>query len=116
MVVLLPLTLTGCGRSGDVSGQVSFEGVPLTGGWVTLNYLEGKHPPVSGVIASDGSYRISGCPTGDVRVTVRLNRGNGKTPSQSQTLVLARYADSEKTDLTAQIGGGSQRLDLDLRR
>ena len=78
--VLIALTAAGCGRSGDVSGRVALRGVTLVGGWVTLTYPDGEHSPVSGAIGADGAYRITGCPTGDARVTVRAVPGRGGVP------------------------------------
>lgn len=112
---LLTFTVAGCGGTGSVSGEVKFNGVPLSGGWVTLNYTDGKQP-VSGAIGTDGSYRISGCPTGDVRVTIRLTHGHGKMPSNPKRSAFPiRYADADKTDVKTTVTCGSQRLDLDLK-
>lgn len=112
-LALLAFSVAGCGGSGGVTGQVTLNGVPLSGGWVTLNYAGGKPAPVSGAIGTDGSYRISGCPTGEVRVTVRQPQNRGRTPKQPA--IPARYADPEKTDIKTTLGNGTQRLDLDLK-
>ena len=122
---LLVLTVSGCG-SGNVSGEVTFNGVPLSGGWVTLNYTDGKHSPVSGAIRPDGSYRIDSCPPGEVRVTIRPAHAQNQSPKNpapkspvpkgsKQLPFPARYADAEKTDFVVTIRGGSQQFDLDLK-
>lgn len=112
---VLVLAVSGCGGSGRVSGEVRLNGVPLSSGWVTLTYTDGKHSPVSGAIGSDGSYRIDGCPTGDVRVTVRPTHTQVKTAKEKKQPALpARYADPDKTDIKTTVTGGSQRLDIEL--
>jgi hypothetical protein len=114
-LALFAFAVTGCG-SGSVTGQVKVNGVPLSGGWVTLKYKDGKHSPTSGPIGTDGSYRISGCPAGEVRITVRQPQGRGKKPGQpKQATVPPRYADPEKSDLKVTIQGGRQRIDLELK-
>jgi hypothetical protein len=116
MAALLTLALAGCGSSGDISGEVSFKGTHLAGGWVTLNYSDRKHPSLSGAIGPDGKFRISGCPAGDVRVTIRSKLGQGtKTNGNKATSIPVRYADPEKTDIVVTIFGGVQRLDLELK-
>jgi hypothetical protein len=116
-LVLLVLTVSGCGRgAGDVSGKVSFKGSPLTGGWVTFNYPNGKHTPVSGAIGPDGTYRIAGCPAGEARLTVRAASKQGKKANGPKPPPIpVRFADPEKTDLVVTVKGGSQRLDLELK-
>ena len=70
-LVLTAVAVMGCG-AGSVTGQVKLNGVRLAGGWVTLNYTNGKHAPVSGSIQPDGTYRIAGCPSGEARVTISV--------------------------------------------
>ena len=122
--VLIALAAAGCGRSGDVSGRVALRGVTLVGGWMTLTYPGGEHSPVSGAIGADGAYRITGCPTGDARVTVRAVPGRGgvpanapgnKTSAAKLPPVPAKYADVGNTDLKLAVAGGGQRFDIDLK-
>jgi hypothetical protein len=114
-LALLTLALAACGRSGDVSGKATFMGSSLAGGWVTFNYQDGEHSPVSGFIGSDGKYRIAGCPLGDARVTIHAALGRWKdADGQNPTSIPIRYTDAEQTDIVVTIERGSQELDLEL--
>lgn len=64
--VLALAMLSGCGRSGEVTGTVRFDGDPLTAGRVTFFHSEQQGRNVSSHIQPDGSYRIPYCPTGPV--------------------------------------------------
>jgi hypothetical protein len=115
MLALLALALAGCGRSGDVSGKATFMGSSLAGGWVTFNYQDGEHSPVSGFITSDGNYRIAACPVGEVRVTIHAALGQWKEINgQKAPCIPIRYTDAEQTDIVVTIERGRQELDLDL--
>ncbi len=81
-VVGLVLTFVGCGGGGDqlptaqVSGKVTFDGKPVTGGTLTFlpqasagNPTPGK--PASGTIQSDGTYELGTYDTDDGAVIGR---------------------------------------------
>jgi hypothetical protein len=114
-LALLALTLAGCDRLGDVSGKATFMGSSLAGGWVTFNYQDGEHSPVSGFIGSDGTYRIARCPPGEARVTIHAALGRWKEANgQKPPSIPIRYTDAEQTDIVVTIESGRQELDLDL--
>jgi hypothetical protein len=109
--------MSGCGiGGGDLSGKVSFKGSPVTDGWVTLNYPNGEHSPVSGLIRPDGTYRIAGCPTGEARVTIRPASNKGKKSNGPKApSIPTRYTDTGKTDVVCHVSGGAQTFDIDLK-
>jgi hypothetical protein len=63
------LGLVGCGSQGSsVSGKVTYQGKPLTSGFVMFHPAEG--PVLQSPIAADGTYRIEGAAAGRVNVAV----------------------------------------------
>jgi hypothetical protein len=115
-LALLALAFAGCGRRGEVSGEVRWQGAPLSGGWLTFNYPEAEHTAVAGVIGPDGRYRISRCPVGEARVTIRPGLPRGRKASDpKQQPIPPRYGDPETTDLKVTVQGGRQRIDLELK-
>jgi hypothetical protein len=71
LLLILPLA-TGCGgqATGTVSGTVTYQGKPLSSGFVTF-VMEKGSPPLSSEIQSDGSYRMVNVPVGPVKIGVR---------------------------------------------
>ncbi len=65
--VSLALLGAGCNSRGEVSGKVVFHGKPLPGGAVTFYTPKGV---LSTQISEDGSYSLSGIPTGTSKITV----------------------------------------------
>jgi hypothetical protein len=79
LVLLLSLTLVwGCGSkrpaSSSVSGQVTYNGAPVTGGSITF------HSPDSGVYPSSidakGNYNVADLPDGELVVTIETESRN----------------------------------------
>lgn len=118
-LAVLAVGMSGCGwGGGDVTGTVRFNGTPVTSGWVTVNYPNGEHSPLSGIIHPDGTYRVPGCPSGAARITVRPADGGlpgKKVAGQKAPMVPARYADAEKSDLRLKATGRPQTFDIDLK-
>jgi hypothetical protein len=70
LLFLLPALLAvGCGRTGTVSGKVTYQGKNLTAGSVVLETPKGEF--FSGPIGEDGTYTVSKVPPGDVKVAVQ---------------------------------------------
>jgi len=69
-LVVVAIMVAGCaGRGvGDVSGQVTYKGKPLTTGSVV--FIVADAPPVVARIESDGSYVAKSVPTGDAVITI----------------------------------------------
>lgn len=121
------LVAVGCGQTGEVTGLVVLDGVPLTTGVITFTPA-GSGPSAYGAIGPDGRYELrtgasTGLATGKYAVTVAANaaapdRAGGETwPGTERTLPLItprKYADRDKTPLRATVTAGHQRLDFDL--
>lgn len=81
---VLATALAGCQGSGDskfpakVSGKVTYNGSPVTGGTITFHTADGS--PIQAAIGADGSYTIVNLPEGPVTVTVETESLNQKTP------------------------------------
>lgn len=113
VVSVAALALGVCGCGGDVTGRVTANGKPVTGGWVSVHYPDGGPSPLSGAIRPDGTYRIPGCPAGPAKITVRPPHGGvskrGATPA-----IPAKYTDVSRTDLQLTVSG-NQTFDIDLK-
>jgi hypothetical protein len=61
--------LAGCSSSGTISGKVSYQGRPLTGGTVLFTSTEGRGTKTA-QIGADGSYSIEKMPAGPAKIAV----------------------------------------------
>jgi hypothetical protein len=69
------LVLGDYGRTGTVSGKVTFRGQPLPGGMVTLQAIDnGELRIFPGMIQKDGSYTVANVPVGPAKVGVGFPR------------------------------------------
>lgn len=68
LLLVFPLVLVGCAGKGEVSGKVTFAGKPLQFGSVQFQSADGLVVP--GKIEPDGTYKVSGVPTGTARISV----------------------------------------------
>lgn len=100
-----------------VFGKAFFEGVPIPGAQVTLTNAKGsKGVTAIGVVAADGSFRLStyqgddGAVQGDYHVTVVWRR-----PGAATNLLPGRYASAEKSGLAVTVRAGDNQLVLELR-
>lgn len=84
LVCLLPLlaAMVGCGGVASVSGSVTFKptGKKVTSGNVMVLGSDGS--PAYATIQSDGTYRVSGVPSGPVRITVSSPKPLETTPTK----------------------------------
>jgi hypothetical protein len=114
LAAVLALTLAGCGGKGDVSGTVRFNGKPLAGGQVTFvspDTRDGVHS----LILADGSYQVTGCPAGPVKIAVQTGvprSGPAKRPASPRIPI--RYADTSTSGLEYTVNRGEQQYDIDL--
>jgi hypothetical protein len=121
----LALAPAGCGGTDEVSGTVRFNGKPLSKGRVTFVSQENPGASRYSLIAEDGSYKISGCPAGPVKITVQtvVPRSGGAAPGTKPAsgrppavpTIPARYADAGKSDLEYNVKWGPQTHDIDLQ-
>jgi hypothetical protein len=115
---VLALLLPGCGGGkGEVSGKVRFNGTTLSGGRVTFTSQKDPGASAYSMILEDGSYKVRGCPTGPVKITVQtVGRGVKGPGGRPAALALpARYADPEKSDLEYNVRRGGQEHDIELK-
>lgn len=115
LLAIALLTVVGCSGTGEVSGLVKFRGQPLPGGTISF-YDEGGRVS-SAEIKPDGSYNVTGVPTGLAKVTVStpvfISYPGAKTPPKTPALP-KEYADRDKSGHTCRVQGGPQIYNLDL--
>jgi hypothetical protein len=144
---IAPLLLLagGCsGSEGKVSGRVSYNGQPVTGGWVIFRPADGSKNTVNAEIDENGDYSTS-VPVGEVRIAVdnedlQPSVGGGKgvvppgvrlpAPTQGDTAtpneppstppgryvpIPPKYYNVETSGLADTIQSGSQTKNLDLK-
>jgi hypothetical protein len=125
----------GCSTpTGDVSGQVKFEGTPIASGRIVFQSQEGKQEFYRSLI-KDGSFEIKGVPVGEVKITVesfppptgepsnipgkdlgimRDKSGSKPTGSGPYVKIPERYGSFDKSGLTYTVTQGPQTKDFNL--
>jgi hypothetical protein len=143
LVVCLALaagTSVGCGaksKTNDLSGKVTYNGDPVTGGTVTFYPADGKGAPFSAALSREGTYTVGNLPKGKMKVTVETESLKGKTPGYrvpgggklppgtkvpevdtSNVPVYVRvprkYAYYKTTTLGGEVAGGKQEVNFEL--
>lgn len=80
LLTLPAVSLTGCGRGNKntltVSGKVTYKGVPVSGGTISL-YPVGSGNFAKGIINADGSFTFASVPPGDKRVAIETESIRG---------------------------------------
>jgi hypothetical protein len=123
---LLVVAGIGCGKCGQVSGTVSYDGKPLPEGTVLLLASDGQ--AYHGKIGPDGHFTIPEVPRGEARVAVTsladvphsggpvggggFSRVGQQAPMQSR--IPMQYGDLTQSGLTATVTVNTT-LDLDLK-
>jgi hypothetical protein len=117
------LFVAGCG--GDsftaVKGTVTYDGKPLTNGFVTI-LPDGEGENASGQIGSDGRFTLTTSKPGDgvkpgkykVRIASYQSEAKMNDPTTGKPAIPEKYFDAAKSGLTVTIAGKSQTLDLNL--
>lgn len=132
-LVGLLLAIAGCGEgAASVSGKVTYNGTPVSGGTITFHGTDGK---VDGTwIDPDGKYIVTRAPVGEVKVTVEVGRAGappkmpkskdvpghpgdkgGGTATGKPMVIPAKYKDPAQSGLTYTLKSGSQVIDIDLK-
>ncbi len=118
---LLALTLAGCGGRGEVAGTVRFNGKALSTGRVTFVSAANPGLVAYSLILPDGTYRVSDCPSGPVRIAVQTavprsgKLAIAKTRAAATPTIPVRYADPGTSGLELMVSAGSQQHDIELR-
>jgi hypothetical protein len=119
-VVLLAAGLSGCGgRTGSVSGKVTYQGAPLTSGLVIFVDKDGKVTNPAG-IELDGSYVAEKVPVGPVTACVEthpVSGGDGGAQTKDQPRrryvpLPPKYKDAKQSDLTLDVKPGPNVFDI----
>ncbi len=129
----LALLIVGCAGKGNVSGKVTYKGTPLPYGNVQIQ--SGNGTIFVAEIKEDGSYSISGVPTGTSKLAVSCvdpaavdfakamsaagkdTSGKAKMPKGSLedfNKIPAKYADFSTSGLTLELKSGDQTFDIKL--
>lgn len=124
------VALSGCGgRTGTVSGRVTYKGSPVARAQVDVHPQNGA--PRTAVTDDQGNYRIDGVPVGPCKVTVipfpesseadrlgsaffRAARTGPTLPKESPARLPAKYAAPDSTPLTLDARSGDNPFDLTL--
>jgi hypothetical protein len=124
LAAIAALTLVGCGGRGDVSGTVRFNGKPLSTGRITFVGPD-QRDGVYSLILTDGSYKVTGCPAGPVKIAVQAvvpRSGPGQAAPKPGTVrrpgalkIPTRYADPSTSGLDYTVNRGEQQHDIDLK-
>jgi hypothetical protein len=68
LLALAAVLAAGCNSTADITGKVTYKGAPLSGGSLTLVASDGN--VFSAQLLSDGTFTITGVPTGDAKIAV----------------------------------------------
>lgn len=94
----------GDGKTGEITGVVTFDGKPLGDGTITLITGEKK---VATAVLADGTFQFKSVPTGDYRVAIQRDaKAKGALPN--------RYSSADTSGLTIQVQAGKQTTRLEL--
>ena len=118
------LVACGCGGERTVAGRITYK-QPLTGGQIHFIGSDGKS--VSGVINADGTYFVTGAPTGEVAVAIiSYSFGGGdlkqgltagmstKQAPQIRSAIPTKYSDPKTSGLKYTIDSRSKTIDITL--
>ena len=134
ITLLILLLVIGCGDpgKGTISGKVTYQGKPVSSGFVT--FVPEKGTPIHADIQSDGSYRVEKVPIGLVKIGVQPKSGldtlqssamprnpqdygkfKGIAETQSKTAIPPQYSDPNQSGLTYTVKKGQQQYDIILK-
>jgi len=134
LVLLLMCSLAaGCAKpKGSISGKVTYQGKPLTTGFVT--FTPEKGPAVNSPIYGEGKYRVESVPVGAAKISVTAvsatstetlrKVSNPKDPKEMMkalkpestgTKIPSTYNDPDKSGLTYTVQQGPQEHDIQLQ-
>jgi hypothetical protein len=95
--------------AGDVSGKVTYNGVPLPAGTLAFHPKEGK--AIGTKLSEDGTYAADKVPAGEYAVTVETD---SVKPPDKLNKIPAKYAGPKTSGLKYTVIKGKQQFDIDL--
>jgi hypothetical protein len=127
LLASLLMAVCGCGSTATVSGKVTYQGQPVTYGWVS--FVSEDHTAKSDVIQPDGAYTVAGVRPGRVKIAVgsrEPSKGRGKSspaqkagdsnPTSTGWFPIPRkYEDPEQAGLDCNIESGHVNHDIELK-
>jgi len=116
--------LSGCVKTGPkdraiVLGRVEFKGKGLPGGSIRVVSAADPRSQVIGRLRADGTFTLTGAPTGPVKIAVETESVREDAPGPHRpafVAIPAKYTDPDKSGLTGDIpaeGGDVLHLQLD---
>ena len=94
-----------------VTGLVTYQGKPVTGGTVIFQPMEKGARPYMGVIGDDGNYELSYIVPGEFAVAVETETKRG-LPTHVE--IPRRYNSPSQSGLKFQVGEGAQTYNIEL--
>jgi hypothetical protein len=143
-VLGLLVLAAGCSSSGTITGKITYQGRPVTGGTVLFASADGKGN-VSSQIGADGSYTINKMPAGLAKIAVETKSAQptqsrfgvgppkgmqpppGTVPEGAKSvydsgsatakaeLLPDTYGNPESSGLTFEVKGGAQTHNIELK-
>jgi hypothetical protein len=130
LLTLFLLSLAGCSPArGKVTGTVTYKGEPVRAGFVA--FFGAKDQVASAPIASDGTFKASDVPLGEVKVTVSTpapgptKEQAAKNPMMTKkhfvpsgernVKVPNRYSTPATSGISFTVGQGDQSINIDLK-
>lgn len=124
----LALATTGCGGpTASVSGTVTYNGKPVTGGDLNFSPIANgeKEPgkPAAGVIGADGTYRLGTFSSGDGAVVGKhrvtyfppvLNPVEGKATRRGEAVPRSGFEGLVPKEAEVEVKPGSNKIDIEL--
>jgi hypothetical protein len=113
-------------RPATVTGTVTFDGKPVTGG--TIGFIPADGRPYQGDIQADGSYRVENVPLGECIVIINppavddsarfkvIKDSQGNVPPTPPPPFPLRYADMQGSDLRYVVKSGENVYKAEMRR
>ena len=118
--------LAGCGVStGDVSGDIKYDGKPLAG--ATVTFYDSNNKAISSVVSDEGKYDVKGVATGTAKIAVvtplaisfpgglpGIKDDGNVSPKKDVPTIPAKYHDREQSGLKLDVKSGAQIHNMNL--
>src|SRR5262245_29574458 len=119
LIAVACVASTGCGPKravradrAVVSGTVTYQGKPVTGGVITFTGANGDTE--QGMLRDTGAFYVENAPVGENKVTVDPEQIKPELGSRYIKLP-AKYLKPETTDVTVKVEAGTNKADITLQ-